>query len=76
MRWKNGIKNSGLSGDLRDSVLSNMDFNDFYGLGVIVITILPQKELSYIDDELYWRDGDCTTKAATAKQIAALAQRF
>ena len=46
--WKKAIKTSGLSAHLRDSVLSSIDFNDFYGLGVIVITIPPQKELSYL----------------------------
>jgi hypothetical protein len=75
-RWKNAIKDSGLSIHLRDSVLSNIDFNDFYGLGVIVITIPPQKELSYLGDEIYWRSGDSTVRADAPKQIASLAQRF
>ena len=75
-KWKNSIKNSELSQSLRDSVLSNMDFNSFYGLGVIVITILPQKELSYVGEEIYWRNGDATELAKTPKQIATLAQRF
>ncbi len=75
-KWKSAIKSSGLSLHLRDSVLSNTDFNDFYGLGVIVITIPQQKELSYVHEEVYWRDGDSTSKAETAKQIAALARRF
>ena len=37
--WKNAIKSSALSPTLRDSVLASIDFNDFYGLGVIVITV-------------------------------------
>jgi Protein of unknown function DUF262/Putative DNA-binding domain len=75
-KWKDAIKNSELSPSLRDSVLSHMDFNSFYGLGIIVITIPPQKELSYVGEELYWRNGDATESAKTAKQIATLAQRF
>jgi len=75
-KWKDAIKNSEISSSLRDSVLSHMDFNSFYGLGVIVIIILPQKELSYVGEEIYWRDGDATELAKTPKQIAALAQRF
>ncbi len=74
--WKNAIKTSGLSPHLRDSVLSSLDFNDFYGLGIIVITIPPQKELSYLDDEVYWREADSTSHATTAKQVAAIAKRF
>ncbi len=75
-KWKDAIKNSEISSSLRDSVLSNMDFNSFYGLGIIVITIPPQRELSYVEEEIYWRNGDATELAKTPKQIAGLAQRF
>jgi Protein of unknown function DUF262/Putative DNA-binding domain len=75
-KWKNGIKNSGLSPALGSSVLSNIDYNSYYGLGVIVITVPPQKELSYVGEEVFLRVGDATEKATTAKQIAALAHRF
>lgn len=74
--WKTAIKNSELSQPLKDSVLSSTDFNSFYGLGVIIITIPPQKELSFYGESPYWRESDCTKIAENAKQIAALAQRF
>ncbi len=75
-KWKNGIKNSSLSDGLRDEVLSNMDFNSFYGLGVIIITVPKQTQVSYVGEELYWRNGDSTELAASPKQIAAIAGRF
>lgn len=75
-KWKDGIKNSGLSPALRDSVLSSMDFNSFYGLGVMVIVIPQQKELSYVSDDIFWRDGDATSLANHPKKIATLARRF
>jgi len=75
-KWKEGIRNSDLSIGIRDSVLSNMDFNQFYGLGVITITIPPQKEMAYVGDDTYLRSGDETIKAENAKQIAAIANRF
>ena len=75
-RWKNEIRHSGLSTHLRDSVLSSIDFNDFYGLGIIVITVPPQKELSYLDEGVYMREADSTCLAEAAKQIAAIAKRF
>jgi predicted transcriptional regulator len=53
-----------------------MDFNSFYGLGVIAISIPPQSEISYVGEELYWRNGDATELAGTAKQIAGIAGRF
>lgn len=54
----------------------NIDYHSFYGLGVIVITIQPQKELSYVGEDVYWRVGDTTKRADTAKEITALVQRF
>ena len=75
-KWKNAIKNSALSEKLKGDVLSNIDYNAFYGLGVIVITIPPQKELSYVGDDVYWRESDNTSCAKTGKQIANIAQRF
>lgn len=75
-KWKDGIKKSSLTVELRDSVLSNLDFNSFYGLGVIVITIPPQQTLSYVGDDVYWRNGDSTEMAVGAKQIAGIANRF
>jgi predicted HTH transcriptional regulator len=75
-KWKDAIRNSELSQPLKNSVMSNIDYHAFYGLGVIVITIQPQKELSYVGDDAYWRVGDETKRADTAKEIAALAQRF
>jgi predicted HTH transcriptional regulator len=75
-KWRDAIKNSKLSEGLRGEVLSNMDFNSFYGLGVIVITIRPQSEVSYLGDDVYWRNGSSTELAATSKQVAAIARRF
>jgi hypothetical protein len=75
-KWKDAIKNSQMSPSLKNSILSNMDFNSFYGLGIIVITIPPQQELSYVGEEIYWRNSDSTELAKTPKQIAMLAKRF
>jgi hypothetical protein len=75
-RWKHAIRNSALSSPLRDSVLSSMDFNDYFGLGVIVIAVEPQQELSFVGDDVYWRDGDETTKAKDFKKVSELTKRF
>lgn len=75
-RWKDGIRNSGLSQPLKDSVLSSIDYNSFYGLGVIVITIPEQKQLSFVDEDVYWRAADGTEKASGMRQVAELTARF
>ncbi|MET8654118.1 GmrSD restriction endonuclease domain-containing protein [Nocardia aurea] len=75
-RWKNAIRNSELSENLKAGVLSNMDYNDYFGLGVIVIRVPAQTELSYVGDDVFWREGDSTLKADSARTIAMLAKRF
>ncbi|MNE06598.1 Divergent AAA domain protein [compost metagenome] len=73
---KHAIGNSPLSEQLCKSVLSNIDYNSFHGLGLITIVIPMQQELSYFGDDVYWRDADSTEKAVTAKEVAAIAKRF
>lgn len=75
-KWRDAIRKSALTAKLRDAVLSNMDFNSFYGLGVIAIAIPSQSDLSFVGEDLYWRDGDTTALAKGAKQIAGIAARF
>jgi hypothetical protein len=75
-KWKNAIKNSSLSEPLKSSVLASMDYNDFFGLGVIVITIPAQKEISYAEDKVFIRSGDDTVLVDSAKQIADVVKRF
>ncbi len=74
--WKNAIKNSALTPSLRDSVLASIDFNDFYGLGVIVITVPAQAEMSWLGDLTFRRESDNTVQVLAAKEIVALAKRF
>lgn len=75
-RWKYAIRHSELSYSLRESVLSNMDYNDYFGLGVIVIQVPPQKELSFVGEEVFWRDVDETTKANDFRKVSELTKRF
>jgi Protein of unknown function DUF262/Putative DNA-binding domain len=73
---KEALKQSALSQKLKDSVLSNIDYNAYYGLGLIVITIQPQNELSFVGDDIYWRKADTTVHAASPKEVVSIAQRF
>lgn len=74
-RWKHAIRNSDLSEPLKSDVLSSMDINDYFGMGVIAISVPPQSDLAFYGDEVYWRDGDATTAAVRAKKID-LQKRF
>lgn len=75
-RWKDGIRNSGLSEPLRGDVLSKMDYNDYFGLGVVVLNVPSQAQLSYVGDCVYWRSGDETVEEKSPRRIADLARRF
>lgn len=75
-RWKTGIRNSNLSDPLKSSVLSSMDYNNYYGLGVIIISVPGQNSLSTVGEKIYWRDGDETREATTVDQGINLGSRF
>jgi hypothetical protein len=75
-RWKNAIRQSDLSRPLCDDVLSAMDYNDYYGLGLIIISNPQQKELSFVGDEVYFRQGDETIKAEGQRAATELSKRF
>jgi hypothetical protein len=53
-----------------------LDYNSFYGLGVIIITIRAQTGPSYVGDDMYWRVEDATEKAKNAKDIHAIGGRY
>ena len=73
---KEGLRNSALTESVKMSVLSTIDYNNYFDLGVITINILPQREMSFVGDEVYWRNMDSTQAAQDAKTIAIIAKRF
>ena len=57
-------------------VLAHIDFNNYFDLGVLVISIPPQKELTYLGDDLYRRDGSNNILVSAPKDVVALNSRF
>lgn len=74
--WKGRIGDSELSDELKKSVLSNLDYHDYYGLGLIIITIPPQRSESYVGTKAYWREGDSTKEVEDFKQHGIICSRF
>ncbi|MBL4731668.1 MAG: DUF262 domain-containing protein [Rhizobiaceae bacterium] len=70
------LSGSGLSEPLKSGILTNLDFNSYYELGILVIKVPPMDEPSYLDEEMFWREGDQTILAKSAKDIATIVQRF
>ena len=60
--WKDEIINSGLSEPLKGAILTSIKYNPYYGLGVLVIEIPPQKEISMYNKVVYRREGESTVK--------------
>lgn len=75
-KWRDAIKNSEWSSPLKEEVLAHLDFNDYFGLGVLTITIPAQKQSSTVGDDLYCRSGDQTARVLTMKDAAAVGARF
>jgi len=75
-RWREAIKNSELTRTLRDDVLANIDYNEYYGLGLIIITIPAQKSLSFVGSKLYRREADETVEVTDPPHVAEIAARF
>ncbi|MFC3964784.1 GmrSD restriction endonuclease domain-containing protein [Nocardia jiangsuensis] len=75
-RWAEEIKNSDLSEPLKSDVLSAIDSNDYYGLGILVISVPQQSDMSYVGDRVYCREGSSTVEVSGARHIASIARRF
>lgn len=74
--WKTAIRESGLSEPLKSSVLTAIDYNDYYGLGVLIINVPGQKDPSYLNNKMYIRDVDETKEIKDPQRIAAVCRRF
>ncbi len=73
--WSTAIRNSTLSEPLKGSVLTSIDYHDFHGLGILIISVPEQNEISSINGKVYWRDVE-STEEATGLKIADIAKRF
>lgn len=56
------IAKSPLSSPLRENVLGHMDYNDYFGLGVVILAVGGQKKPSFYGEDIYYREGDQTKK--------------
>lgn len=74
-QWRDAIANSHLSEPLKQAVLAHIDLNNYYDLGVVVISVPSQKAISSVGEEIFFRSGDQTVKASPLA-VADIAKRF
>ncbi|WP_241846812.1 DUF262 domain-containing protein [Xanthomonas oryzae] len=75
-KWRDKIAKSKLSSPLKEDVLAHIDFNEYYGLGVIIINVPAQTQASTVGDSMYWRNVDQTTLATSMKMAAEIGAKF
>lgn len=69
------INNSSLSIHLKASLAGQVDYVAYRGLSVIRIRVPKQKEMSFVGEQVFIRDG-ASTKEAKGPAIVATSQRF
>lgn len=75
-KFRSFLKSHPVSEPLLSDVLSSIDFNDFYGYGVIVLTVKSQSGASFFGDDIYCRQDSRTEKVEGAVAIADIVGRF
>jgi len=75
-RWKTAVRESELSEPLRSDVLASIDYNDYFGLGVLVIRVPRQTGVSYVGSSLFTREADETVQVTAAPKVAGIVARF
>lgn len=75
-RLKNLIRDSDLSEPLKGQVLSNISYTDYFGLGVIVIRVPPQGDVSLLNEKVYIREVDETIEVKGTAAALEVAKRF
>ncbi len=74
-KWRDNISNSGLSDDLKASVLAKLDLVNYKDKEIIIIHVEAQNQPSFLDGKLYVRRGEQTVEAP-ATEVLGVAKRF
>lgn len=69
---KDFIDKSDMSEALRLSVLSNMELITYHSFSVVCIVVPPQKEMSYLGEDVFIRKHSSTTQVTNPREIVAI----
>lgn len=74
-RVKSAVSNSDLTEPLKSAVLASLAFNDYFGMGVVVVNVPGQKDVSTVGERVFARQGDSTIEV-TGKAMLDVGRRF
>lgn len=69
------LSNISLSEPLKSGLLGSIDTIEYRGVSVVRLSVPNQKQISWVGDETFVREGSSTLKASQ-KQVAAISDRF
>lgn len=75
-RFKTAIRASDLSEPLKSDVLSSVAYTDYFGLGVVIIRVPPQKDVSLVGDRVFIRASDETVEVHGPASLLDVGKRF
>lgn len=73
---KDFIDKSDLSKPLQLSILSNIDIITHQGFDVVCLAVPPQKEVSFLGEDMFIRKYNSTMKVTSPREIIAIANSF
>lgn len=76
LRIKTAIQNSELSEPLKSEVLSSMSFNDYYGMGLIIVNVPTQSNASTVGEAVFVREADSTIEVTGGRALLDVGARF
>lgn len=74
-RIKTTIANSELSEPLKSGVLASLNFNDYFGMGILIVNVPAQKQVATVGERVFARQGD-STREVTGTALLDVAKRF
>lgn len=74
-RLKTAVQDSDLSEPLKSAVLASIGFNDYFGLGIVIVNVPAQVVVSTVGERVFARSGDSTIEV-TGRALVDVASRF
>lgn len=72
----NGIKGQKITESFKASILSKVDVFKYKGLDVIRFVVGRPSEVTFLDDNIYYKEGNCVVQATRGEQLKSIFKEF